>query len=110
MKAQTLITVIEITITFPRLPIDVGIGVGSQNKIIEHKTSFNHPHLTRIPTCVYTRAKETCVDPHPAPPTPTPSRLYLYEHGPLGLHDHLQQGFDQGLGGGRDQVEQVDDG
>lgn len=35
---------------------------------------------------------------------------YLYEHGPLGLHDHLQQRFDQSLRCCWDQVEKVDDG
>lgn len=35
---------------------------------------------------------------------------YLYEHGPLGLHDHLQQRLDQSLGCSWDQVEKVDDG
>ena len=37
-------------------------------------------------------------------------RSHLDEHGSLRLHDHLQQGFDQSLGGRRDQVEEVDDG
>lgn len=35
---------------------------------------------------------------------------YLYEHGPLRLHDHLQQRFDQSLRCGWDQVEKVNDG
>lgn len=37
-------------------------------------------------------------------------RWYLDEHGPLCLHHHLQQGLDQSLRGGGDQVEKVDDG
>ena len=40
-------------------------------------------------------------------PTVSP---HLDEHGSLRLHHHLQQGFDQGLGGRGDQVEEVDDG
>lgn len=35
---------------------------------------------------------------------------YLYEHGPLCLHDHLQQRFDQSLRCSWDQVEKVNDG
>lgn len=35
---------------------------------------------------------------------------YLYEHGPLCLHDYLQQRFDQSLRCSWDQVEKVDDG
>ena len=36
--------------------------------------------------------------------------MYLYEHGSLRLHHHLQQRLDQRLRGGWDQVEEVDDG
>lgn len=36
--------------------------------------------------------------------------LYLDEHGPLRLHDHLQERFDQSLRCGGDQVEKVNDG
>lgn len=36
--------------------------------------------------------------------------LYLYEHGPLCLHHHLQQRFNQSLRCSWDQVEKVDDG
>lgn len=35
---------------------------------------------------------------------------HLYEHGPLCLHDHLQQRFDQSLRCSWDQVEKVNDG
>lgn len=35
---------------------------------------------------------------------------YLYEHGPLCLHHHLQQRFNQSLRCSWDQVEKVDDG
>lgn len=35
---------------------------------------------------------------------------YLYEHGPLRLHHHLQQRFNQSLRCSWDQVEKVDDG
>lgn len=35
---------------------------------------------------------------------------YLYEHGPLCLHDHLEQRLDQSLRCGWDQVEKVNDG
>lgn len=35
---------------------------------------------------------------------------YLYEHGPLCFHDHLQQRFDQSLRCSWNQVEEVDDG
>ena len=35
---------------------------------------------------------------------------YLYEHGPLCLHDYLQQRFDQSLRCSWDQVEKVNDG
>lgn len=35
---------------------------------------------------------------------------YLYEHGPLCLHDHLQQRLDQSLRCSWDQVEKVNDG
>lgn len=38
------------------------------------------------------------------------SVLYLYEHGPLCLHHHLQQRLYQSLRCSWDQVEKVDDG
>lgn len=38
------------------------------------------------------------------------SGAYLYKHGPLRLHDHLQQRFDQSLRCGWNQVEKVNDG